>query len=1809
MNTFVILVVHIWACVVCQEDDDTVGIPFLSHLHLARAKALHDLAIAKAKLHRTPNLLLQANPDYVEVSSFNNENVESGDPNDRTIVSYEDLKEFEKEIPHTTSNNTPNLENYYRNSSDDKGLAFHDTFRSGDFENQHAGYVPKELENDTKIVEMNEDFGESILKTQTQNIADLGSSHTSPFFKSKEIEDSIIEIEENTSIETTAPDFKTLNDNNSKHSKQKLHFPSKEISSKIFAENKTQSPFQEKSLPVITDINSETNKTLINPQTFTGKQAAGYKGMFYKNGVLSNNYSGYYVKFPTTSNLTESENIMPYLPSMPTHSNKNAYKEPIEDEYPVLYRNLNRHSNLKNNQFEDKHVKFYAEYIPEYSENYTKISEIDEDYSKSILKKQNHKLTDLDTKVSSQKSPFPNSKDSIFRDASPEIEEDKSVEKIIPHIKIYTNLPVANKNNSKQQFQTPYNVDAPKIIAPIKIQPHFQEKPPLPIITNLNSDRRFIENQTVRDKNVFYDNDVLLSNAGRNEDDLVDSIPEDKIVPRPFSTIVFKENLEGFANETYPTNISKKNKYFQGYISLPSGNDKFQNGKIHFGWGTASNHERLPDVQNSTIDRNGPIHSFSRLNHNSAFYREGNHNTYLSLNDSLERNQWQNQNKADRVSSNTEDQWNTSEFSKFRKIKSETSKNLDVGRLIDPTLFKTQEKKQLWTTTEETYSTIQDQHAFPDFANIETPTHQMTNLMNEDLFEATTEEVYSPIGEQQMFSDITTNSKVSSDSSNLTFNHFTTQSKIHQMDDVEISPKEHKKNMTDNLNNLEDALVNSTSGSVQYPSNLAYNSTNNPDVFVHLENKDLVETPTEKPHSIIQDQHFFSDTASRQPNIQLKKNMSNGLPTMKAVTPKTTNVPNHSDIPFNHFATQLKIHQTVDVSSPEENTRNISDNLSNLEDPIPNINSTNDSVQNSSYNSTNNPNGFDKDLFETPTNRPHKKIPDQHFFSDTRPKQPNIQSEENITDNVADVEALTPKITNSNVLNVSKLPVNASNIQPEENISENLTNVEVIIPKTTNSNVSNSSNSSFNESHISNLDIFDNLTDEDLLPLLAATQNVANDSVDKPTFTQQFLDESTTNPLKPQVTGKEYYNSEPIQSKLKDNSNRSQKFSFKDADKDDLKNDVDFHHPKSNLSHLKEPIIFQEEQSREQNPHEEFQEDGILIKSPTKEKGFMLPNGRPMDMQRTTNYRTHSQNRNFNHKFKDNQSGNQELLYSPHLKDTVPPLIVTISEPRFHDLSNKYAVGADSKTFEESFSKLRHYIHLMRIQNEQDARNYHEYTNTKSQPRESELSDLHNPEMVRSYLLHFPKDPHYFGERFRREIRSRKGKKVVENKKRHPLPLISLLLDPKAKLDVPRTVKNFGTVTKNSLEDEKAPVQHVKSMMSSARNAVLAAMRVPPEDMIVPSKYKIVDRNVLKEKASIESRQGDILGESSPNANGSMNQVFQRVGSMMRQSVESGQAALQHFTDIAHNARKVFSSTRESIPRLFFPYIKVPEIIKEENPKKVTVITPRFADIGEETSNSDDDEYLKVGKVMDALGLSHPTDEKIGTMKFVIRPKNKQPVLQSRFGEVSKEEDPGQYVISNRLEGKSLDQSEVTEILEIFHTIKAVSGATTLKELLSSMKNHLEAHTEPSTITPIDETENLVEATWKIAKDLTEPILDVLPKKNCTSTDENSIKSKSRQKRTPRKKYQEIENAEFAKFLAGYEIVSSINPEVFRAYFHQPLKIDHTKDVNLKSVQNEIKHANLLIAPPVVSATALRNTEDEVEGDETGVDFDKMNNS
>ncbi|KAK9888259.1 hypothetical protein WA026_000523 [Henosepilachna vigintioctopunctata] len=270
---------------------------------------------------------------------------------------------------------------------------------------------------------------------------------------------------------------------------------------------------------------------------------------------------------------------------------------------------------------------------------------------------------------------------------------------------------------------------------------------------------------------------------------------------------------------------------------------------------------------------------------------------------------------------------------------------------------------------------------------------------------------------------------------------------------------------------------------------------------------------------------------------------------------------------------------------------------------------------------------------------------------------------------------------------------------------------------------------------------------------------------------------------------------------------------------------------------------------------------------------------------------------------------------------------------------------------------------------------------------------------------------------------------------------------------------------------------HVRNLMGSTKNAVLSAMRIPTQNLIIPSNYQI--ENINPEE--ITSDSGEVLGainqkilsrssfgkdDTKENYEQNNNEpsdpfgivdTFHRVGTAIRDSVRSGQNTLSHIGDIAHNARKIYYSTKNTVPRVFIPYAKAPVLMmsrfKDDSKvpamKKAVIITPKIMAIKEPMLESVKPEpnYVKMGNILDAIGISKPDKDKLDLERFVIKTPengNVRGIYIPPIGDV-----------------KSMNGQEIPDLLNAKktltdHSYEKVSSSKNVKNVLEKIKKDVE---------------------------------------------------------------------------------------------------------------------------------------------------------
>ncbi|XP_044759481.1 uncharacterized protein LOC123317158 [Coccinella septempunctata] len=320
----------------------------------------------------------------------------------------------------------------------------------------------------------------------------------------------------------------------------------------------------------------------------------------------------------------------------------------------------------------------------------------------------------------------------------------------------------------------------------------------------------------------------------------------------------------------------------------------------------------------------------------------------------------------------------------------------------------------------------------------------------------------------------------------------------------------------------------------------------------------------------------------------------------------------------------------------------------------------------------------------------------------------------------------------------------------------------------------------------------------------------------------------------------------------------------------------------------------------------------------------------------------------------------------------------------------------------------------------------------------------------------------------------------MEKRGKRSATITKLLNNPDVRLDVPKTLDNIGVITRNAFEDERSPMYHVRQFMGSTKNAVLSAMKIPPQNLVIPSNYEI--RNINPEEIAEEEDHlvsginPKILSRSSfrnpestenfedtyPSDPYGIVETFARVGGAIRDSVRSGQNTLNHISNIAHDARKIFHTTKNTVPRVLLPYAKAPVLLtsrfkesKKTPLKKAIIISPKVLDVKDPLigAQRNDPEFVSMGNIMDAIGLTKPNKDKIDLEKIVVRMPGQgetRGIYIPPIGEV-------QSVNGKRLPNSKVDAPLQRRNKEYLGRIqdKVASTNKVVKENIEKMKNDI----------------------------------------------------------------------------------------------------------------------------------------------------------
>uniref|UniRef100_A0A6P7FAD5 Uncharacterized protein LOC114327359 n=1 Tax=Diabrotica virgifera virgifera TaxID=50390 RepID=A0A6P7FAD5_DIAVI len=219
-------------------------------------------------------------------------------------------------------------------------------------------------------------------------------------------------------------------------------------------------------------------------------------------------------------------------------------------------------------------------------------------------------------------------------------------------------------------------------------------------------------------------------------------------------------------------------------------------------------------------------------------------------------------------------------------------------------------------------------------------------------------------------------------------------------------------------------------------------------------------------------------------------------------------------------------------------------------------------------------------------------------------------------------------------------------------------------------------------------------------------------------------------------------------------------------------------------------------------------------------------------------------------------------------------------------------------------------------------------------------------------------------------------------RKRHDVPVETLLTDPTLKVDVPKVVENIGTFAKTLLDHKDTPLYHIRNIVGSCKDVALATIKIPNQNFIAPSGYNIVD-NPNKDNTILESAYPDISSRFGDECEGESERVgqdwpqvlventFQNVGHVIRNAVRSGQEAIHHVGEITNHAKKAILTARQTPEILMHTVSPIPVISDDE---KVS-LNSRFGEEDHDSSIGETQqttEFVKMGHLLDAAGVSNP---------------------------------------------------------------------------------------------------------------------------------------------------------------------------------------------------------------------------------------------
>lgn len=238
---------------------------------------------------------------------------------------------------------------------------------------------------------------------------------------------------------------------------------------------------------------------------------------------------------------------------------------------------------------------------------------------------------------------------------------------------------------------------------------------------------------------------------------------------------------------------------------------------------------------------------------------------------------------------------------------------------------------------------------------------------------------------------------------------------------------------------------------------------------------------------------------------------------------------------------------------------------------------------------------------------------------------------------------------------------------------------------------------------------------------------------------------------------------------------------------------------------------------------------------------------------------------------------------------------------------------------------------------------------------------------------------------------------------------------------------------------------------------------------LITPKPKTIDESALRRKAfGLGTEGAPILGSRMNTDDNEVDpfdflKTFQKVGSVVRGSIKSGQETIQHISEAAHSARKAYNTARFGAPRVLLPYARAPVV---ENDNKLMFIAPRFLDIDKEdpTVGMVVQPMVGMGEIMNAFGVANPEAAKVQKQRIIVEKTHhpqpgKVPIFEARFGggdehvnSMAARDNDNQYFIY----AEDIDEEEeppiVEDTLKSLQSLKDIVGAKTITEFLEDMK-------------------------------------------------------------------------------------------------------------------------------------------------------------